>query len=131
MKYLLILLLILTTLIADDDEHYDKHHNERHINKELSHLSLSKEQNTKVKKILKEFRFDLKEFREYKEEIDKKRRKLFIKDLFDIQELNKLNSSLEAKSKEIENRLLERLHEILNSKQRRKFIYYFDDWEVE
>ncbi|MDA3907474.1 MAG: hypothetical protein PF437_00145 [Sulfurimonas sp.] len=118
MKYLLILLLILTTLSGDDD-----HHKKRHINKELSHLNLSKEQSKKIKKILKEFRHDLKEFREYKEDI-------FLKDRLDTKELDRLNRALDAKSYEIENRLLVGMHSILSKKQRREFIHYFDDWEV-
>jgi len=126
MKFLVILLLIIG-LNADDYEY----HNERHINKELSHLNLTKIQNKKIKKILKEFRFDLKEYRDLKDEIQKKREKLFIKDTLDIKALNKLNNTLDKKSDEIENRLLNSIHLILDKKQRRKFIYYFDDWEVE
>lgn len=127
MKYFILLLLLITSLFSD----YDEHHNERHINKELSHLKLSKEQNTKIKKILKEFRFDLKEFREYKEEIEKRREEIFIKEVFDIEELNRLNQELDIKSHEIENRLLKRLYPILSKKQRKRFIHYFDDWEVD
>lgn len=127
MKYFILLLLLITSLFSD----YDEHHNERHINKELSHLKLSKEQNTKIKKILKEFRFDLKEFREYKEEIEKRREEIFIKEVFDIEELNRLNQEVDTKSHEIENRLLKKLHSILSKKQRKKFIRYFDDWEVD
>jgi len=125
MKYF-ILLLIFTGLFADD---YD-HHNERHINKELSHLNLSKVQSKKIKKILKDFRFELKEFREYKEELEDKRKKIFIKEIFDTQELNRLNQALDTKSSEIENKLLRSMHIILSKKQREEFIHYFDDWEV-
>lgn len=130
MRFLIILLLVLG-LNADDYEHHNKHYSERHINKELSHLDLSKEQNTKIRRILKEFRFDLKEYRDLKEDVRTKREDLFIKDVLDDQELNKLNSALDEKSDEIENRLLKSIHSILNQKQRREFIYYFDDWEVE
>ena len=126
MKILLILLLVMS-LYGDDFDH----HNERHINKELSHLNLSKEQKSKIKRILKEFRSDLKEFREYKEDIEEKREKLFISESFDVNEFTKLNEALDFKSYEIENRLLKSLHSILSKKQRHKFIYYFDDWEVE
>lgn len=125
MKYL-ILLMLITTLYADDHNH----HKEHHIHKELSHLNLSKEQNTNIKKILKEFRFDLKEFREYKEDIEKQREKIFIKDKLDIEELNRLDNLLNVKSQKIQNRFLQNIHAILSKKQREEFIYYFDDWEV-
>lgn len=126
MKFLLII-LIFTGLYADDY----KYDNERHLNKELSHLNLSKEQNKKVRRILKNFRFDLKEYREYKEEIEAKRESIFTKDTFDTEKLDKLNMALDIKAHEIENRLLKSFHSILSKKQRREFIYYFDDWEVE
>ena len=127
MKYFILVLLLATSLLADNDEH----HNERHINKELSHLNLTKQQNKKIKKILKDFRHDLKEFREYKEEIEEKRENIFLKDVFDTKKLNRLNRALDAKSHKIENRLLRRIHPILSKKQRERFIEYFDDWEVE
>ena len=130
MKFIIVLLLVLG-LNADDYEHHNEHYSERHINKELSHLNLTKEQNTKIKRILKEFRFDLKEYRDLKEELRVKREALFIKDVLDIEELKKLNNALDEKSDEIENRLLKSVHSILTQKQRRKFIYYFEDWEVE
>ena len=114
MKYILILLLILTSLSGDDYEH----HNERHINKELSHLNLSKEQSKKIKKILKDFRHNLKEFREYKEKIEEKREDIFLKDVLDIKELDRLNSDLDALSHKIENRLLSKIHAILSKRQR-------------
>ncbi|MFT5835532.1 MAG: protein CpxP [Sulfurimonas sp.] len=125
MKYF-ILLLLITSIYADSD----KHRNERHINKELSHLDFSKTQKKKIKHILKEFRHDLKEFREYKEEIQEQREKIFIKEVLDIKELNILNQKLDAAAHEIENKLLEKIHSILSQKQRKKFIHYFDDWEV-
>ncbi|QOY51033.1 hypothetical protein [Candidatus Sulfurimonas baltica] len=127
MKYFIMILFIVTALFSDSNEHY----NERHINKELSHLNLSKTQTIKVKKILKDFMSHLKEFREYKEEIKAKREKLFIDDVFKVDEIDRLNKALDAKSHEIENRLLESLHSILSQQQRKDFIYYFDDWEVE
>jgi hypothetical protein len=126
MKFLLIILIFIG-LYADDY----KYDNERHLNKELSHLNLSKQQNTKIKRILKNFRFDLKEYREYKEEIEAKRENVFIQDVLDIEKLNEFNMALDTRSHVIENRLLKSIHSILNQKQRREFIYYFDDWEVE
>lgn len=125
MKYLIILMLI-TTLFGDNH----KYHKEHHIHKELSHLNLSKKQNTDIKKILKEFRFDLKEFREYKEEIEEQRKKIFIKDKLDVEELNRLGNLLNVQSQKIHNRFLQNIHAILSKKQREEFIYYFDDWEV-
>lgn len=125
MKFLVIFLLFIG-LFADDN-----YHSEKHINKELSHLNLSKEQNKKIKKILKKFRIQLKIYGELKEDIEEKREKIFSKNILNIEELSKLNLILDTKAHNIENNLLMQIHEILNKKQRKRFIYYFDDWEVE
>ncbi|MCK5110484.1 MAG: hypothetical protein KAQ94_03105 [Arcobacteraceae bacterium] len=121
---LMIILLLFVNLFASDSYH-------RHINKELSHLNLSKKQSRQIKKILKEFRVQLKEYRELKEEIEDKRKDIFLKEIFDTKKLNKLNLTLDTKAHDIENKLLKRIHTILNLKQRIQFIHYFDDWEVE
>ena len=126
MKFILIL-LIITGIFADDYDDHDK----RHINKELSHLDLSKEQNKKIKEILKDFKMQLKDFRILKYDIEKRREKLFLKESFNTKEFDNLNYALDTKANNIEKELLQKIHSILNLKQRRKFIYYFDDWEVE
>jgi Spy/CpxP family protein refolding chaperone len=126
MRFIIILLLI-TTLYGDHDEHNKKHH----INKELSHLELSKEQHSEVKIILKEFRTELKEYKEFEEEIEDKRKDLFIEDNLNTTEIDKLNNVLDNKAHEIEKKFLIKMHTILTPKQRKKFIDYFDDWNVQ
>lgn len=126
MKFTIIILFLFIGLFADDDDHGN-----RHINKDISHLNLSKKQSKNIRKILKEFRYQLKEYRELKEDIEDKREDIFLKEHLDIKELNKLNFSLDTKAYDIENRLLEKMHPILTPRQRKKFIHYFDDWEVE
>ncbi|MCF6339532.1 MAG: hypothetical protein L3J10_02110 [Sulfurimonas sp.] len=127
MKILVIILLLLISLFADD---YNNH-SERHINKEISHLKLSKSQEIEVKKILKDFRYNLREFSEYKEDIQEKKKNLFVAKKLDMQELIKLNKSLDEKRHKTENKFLQMMHKTLSDKQKEKFIYYFDDWEVE
>ncbi|MDQ1340925.1 MAG: hypothetical protein QG567_2083 [Campylobacterota bacterium] len=126
MKFL-ILFFIVTGLFSDNFEHHD----EKHINKELSHLNLSQEQNEKIKKILKEFKKDLKEYRNFKENIDEEIKKVFMKDSFNKEELNKLYNGLYEKTKEIEIKLLKNIHTVLSKKQREEFTQYFDEWKVE
>jgi len=126
-KFILVFFLLFVNLYADDYES----HSPKHINKELSHLSLSKNQSYEIKKVLKDFRKRLKEYRELKEEIEEKREKLFMHDNFDEEGLNRLNQILDSQACEIENDLLKKIHRILSKKQRKKFIKYFDDWEVE
>jgi Spy/CpxP family protein refolding chaperone len=127
MKLLIIILILYTSLFSSDYEE----HSTKHINKELSHLKLTKKQNRKIKLILKEFRKDLKSYRELKRDIQKRREKIFLKDNLDLNKLNRLNYSVDIEAHKIENKLLSQVHIILNKNQRREFIYYFDDWEVE
>ncbi len=126
MKLIFIFLFVIS-ICADDYDYHDK----RHINKELSHLDLSKEQNKKIKKILKDFKMQLKDFRVLKDDIEKRREKLFLQESFDTEAFDNLNDTLDKKANGIEKDLLQNIHSILSFKQRKKFIYYFDDWEVE
>lgn len=126
MKFL-ILLFIVSALFSDTFEHHD----EKHINKELSHLNLSQEQNEKIKEILKEFKRDLKEYRNFKENIDDEIKKVFMKDSFNKEELNKLYNEQYEKTKEVEIKLLKNIHTVLSRKQREEFTQYFDEWKVE
>jgi len=127
MRYIVVILLLLSLLNADEFEHHSK----RHIQKELSHLHLTKQQKKEVKVILKEFREELQEYREFKREIQKRKKKLFIKNSLNTKELSHLDALLHEEAKRVENRLLLQMHQILNRKQRKYFVKHFDDWEVE
>jgi len=122
----IILLLFITTLYGGHDESHEKHH----INKELSHLKLSKEQHIEVKTILREFRIELKEYKEIEEEIEDKRKDLFTENDLNTTKIDNLNKVLDNKAHEIEKNFLIKMHTILTPKQRKKFIDYFDDWKV-
>jgi len=128
MKVLLLLLLLFTTSLFCDDYDY---HSKKHINKELSHIKLSKAQTKQIKNYLHMFRKEIKAYRKFKKKIEKERKNIFLKENLDIEALNQLNQKLDKKAHEIENRLLEKIHAILSLKQRVRFINYFDDWEVE
>jgi len=123
----IVLLFLITGLFAENH----KSHNEHHINKELSHLDLSAEQNADLKIILKEFRGELKAFKDLEKEIEEKRKEVFLKDSFEVQEFDALNHLLDAKAHAIENSFLKKIHLILTIEQREKFMDYFDDWKVE
>ena len=127
MKYLIIILLLMTTLYSDNYEG----HSEKHMYKEISHLKLTKAQEVEVKKILIDFRYNLREFNEYEENIQEKKENLFVDKTLNIEELTRLNKLLDDKRHSIENSFLQSMHKILSDKQKERFIYHFDDWEVE
>ncbi len=123
MKYIIILLFSLAAMLSAD-------HKVQHINKELSHLNLSKEQNIIVKEILFEFRTQLKEFKKFKNETEEKKKDIFMKEYLNIDDIENLESDLDAKSREIEKSFLMKIHAVLTQEQRMGFVDYFDDWEV-
>lgn len=126
MRYIIILFLI-STLFADNH----KPHKEHHLHKELSHLELSKKQKIDVKKILREFRLELKEYKELEEDIEEKRKDIFSADTLDTDKLDTLNKILDDKAHGIEKDFLIKMHTLLTPLQRKKFADYFDDWKVD
>ena len=124
MKFLLIFLLTLCLYAGNDGK------KEHHINKDLTYLSLSPEQNEALKKTLKKFQHEIEEFRELKEKINAQKQALFLQETLDIDTLNKLNQELYEKATKEESKVLLRLHEFLTKEQRAQFIRYFEEWEV-
>ena len=100
MKLLLIFLLSLCLYAGHDDK------KEYHINKDLTHLDLSKEQNEAMKKVLKKYQHEIEEFRELKEKINVKKQELFLEEPLDVEALSKLNRELYEKANKEENKLL-------------------------
>ncbi len=125
MKFTIVFFLFINLFASPESHKY------KHIYKELSHLNLTKEQNKQIKDVLQEFQTQLKKFRKFKRTIEKQKKDIFIKETLDIKTLDNLNIALDAKAHKIENMLLKEFHIILDDEQKRKFIYYFDDWEVE
>ncbi len=119
---ILFLFLLFINLFADSKQH---------INKDLSHLNLTKEQKKSIKGILQKFRDELKIFREFKDDINEKRRVVFLSEHLNTNELNELNYNLCKKANFLENKVLKKLHYVLTKKQKEKFLDYFDDWKVE
>jgi len=124
MKLLLIFLLSLCLYAGHDDK------KEYHINKDLTHLDLSKEQNEAMKKVLKKYQHEIEEFRELKEKINVKKQELFLEEPLDVEALSKLNRELYEKANKEENKLLSRVHALLTQEQRVQFIRYFEEWEI-
>lgn len=125
MKLFLIVALALT-LYASSREH-----EEHHINKDVSHLELSSGQTEDFKAILKKYQHEMREFRAFKETINARKKALFLEETLDLQALNELNRTLYENATKEENKLLLRIHKILTPPQRKAFIRYFEEWEVQ
>lgn len=123
MKFILIFLLFFNILLASD---HDNHHG-----KDLTFLELDTRQEDKVKDILRTYRKDIKEYRHYKEEMFEGKQNIFENDIFDGAALEKINQQVSNFSTRIETNFLSEVHQVLSKKQRKKFVSYIDDWEIE
>jgi len=128
MKLLIILLLIMSPLFADDDEHEYKGH---HLPLDISYLKLSDHQYKKVVKIVKKFKHEHKEFYEEEEDTRKEIAKLFLSDTFDRDEFVRLTNRLKSLSVDIQADFFVKMHKLLTPNQKKDFVRYMKEWEVE
>ncbi len=125
MKLLLIFLLTLS-LYADHDGK-----KEHQLSKDLSYLGLSHDQKERVKGILKQYRVDLKGFREFKEKIQDQKESVLLQESVNEEDLQKLSQAVNQKATIIESHFLVQMHAILTPEQRQKFVQNLEEWEVE
>jgi len=125
MKLLLIFLLSLS-LYADHDGR-----KEHQLSKDLSYLELSQDQKERVKGILKQYRVDLKDFREFKEKIKDQKENLLLQESVNEEDLQKISQAITQKATRIESHFLVQMHTILTPEQRQKFAQNLEEWEVE
>ncbi|ATB70029.1 Spy/CpxP family protein refolding chaperone [Sulfurospirillum diekertiae] len=125
MKLLLIFLLTLS-LYADHDGK-----KEHQLSKDLSYLELSHDQKERIKGILKQYRVDLKGFREFKEKMKDQKENALLQESVNEDDLQKLNQAINQKATMIETHFLVQMHAILTPEQRQKFAQNLEEWEVE
>ena len=125
MKLLLIFLLTLS-LYADHDGK-----KEHQLSKDLSYLELSHDQKERIKGILKQYRVDLKGFREFKEKMKDQKENALLQESVNEDDLQKLNQAINQKATMIETHFLVKMHAILTPEQRQKFAQNLEEWEVE
>jgi len=128
MRISLILLILLSFVFADSDRHEEKHH---YYSKDLTYLSLSSSQEEQVKKILKNYKKELKEYRHFKKEQIEKKQELFLENTYDANKLEQINQTINQEETKIETKLMGALHDILSNEQKKKFIRYIQEWEIE
>ena len=127
MKLLIILLLVMSPLFSDDEHEYKEHR----LPLDVSYLNLSDHQYTKLVKIVKKFKHERKEFHEEEEDTTKEISKLFLSDTFDRDEFVRLTNRLKSLSVEIQADFFEKMHKLLNQDQKKRFVRYMKEWEVE
>ena len=127
MRLLLLVFLLVYTVFADSDE--EKHHH--YYSKDLTYLNLNHDQKKSLKHILKKYRKNIKHYREKKEDIIEQKQEIFLEDDFNITKIERLNQKISKKSTDLEIEFLKQIHTLLSKEQRKKFIQYIDEWEIE
>lgn len=128
-KAFLAFLMVAGFLLGDDDGHhrYERHH----IPKDLSFLDLNRDQYHEVKAILYDYKHALKRFRHEKKEHEHDAGELFVKARFDAAKYEAMRGELETRAIRIQADFLQKLHKVLTPHQRKRFLHYFDEWDVD
>ncbi len=129
MRLILIFLLIVNLAFSDDD--YKDYKEGFHIPRDLSYLHLTTKQKEKFKKILKEYRVVLKNLHEEEESIETELKRVFLQDRFDKRAFMKKKVKVKNKIAKTEAEFFAKIHRVLTKKQRKKFIKYLEEWEIE
>ena len=123
MKILLVFLLLFSFVYADGDGH--------HYRKDLSYLELSKTQKKQMKSILKQYRNDIKDFRDYKHDLAEDKEELFLESVLDEDKIRSINQKISEYATKIEINFLNKTHKLLSQEQKEKFEKYIEEWEIE
>jgi protein CpxP len=128
MRFLALFLLLATLLLADSDKH---EHQERHLPLDMSYLELTPQQHEQARTIVKTYKQQYKAFHHLKKETREAVSKLFEAERFDAAEFVRLTAELNQRAAEIQAEFFARMHAILSPSQKKQFVEYMEEWEVE
>lgn len=139
MKILKILILLcslslLSSSFADDDyeEHYEKdRYGKSHIYRSLEYLDLDKQQNSKIRNFLLEYKKEYQEFLEFKFSKNYELQKIMQSETFDKKKYREVLNEIKAHFIEIETDKFDKIHKVLTPKQRVKFSYFLGEREID
>ncbi|MCJ7765450.1 MAG: periplasmic heavy metal sensor [Thiovulaceae bacterium] len=128
MKFFTLFLLLATLLFADSDKH---EHKEHHLSLDMSYLHLTSEQHAQARTIAQTYKQRHKAFHHLKKETRKAVSKLFEAESFDAAAFIRLTAELNQRAAEIQAEFFSRMHAILSPSQKKRFVDYMEEWEVE
>ncbi len=138
LKIFLVLISLFVFLNADDDykdfeEYKHKYYKNQKYNlyKNFDFLNLNSQQYTLLKDILIDYNEDYKELQKYKHYVKEKIEDLLKENDFNKKEFIALLKDLKYKHLEIEAYKIERIHNILDKKQRKRLAHYIEEWELD
>ena len=128
MKFLSILLLLSTLLLADSDK---DEYREHHLPLDMRYLDLTPGQHEQVRSIVKIFKDEHKHFHRQKKTTRKSIARLFMDKSFDTGEFVRLSTALDQRAVEIQAKFFSEMYQVLTPYQRKRFVKYMEEWEVE
>jgi Spy/CpxP family protein refolding chaperone len=129
MRPIALLMLLLALLYGDHDDH--REHHERHLPLDISYLDLTHEQHEKVERIIRTHLEDHRRFNRQKRETREAISRLFAAEHFDRGTFLELTARLHSESAAMQAEFLGAIHEVLTPQQRRRFVFYMQEWEIE
>jgi len=127
-KILLIVLLLGSLSFAHEEYEEEE---EFHIPKDLSPLHLSLEQKRKLKRLLINYQRRLERLYRKRYYLQKELKKLFEKERFDKERYISLSLQFQKELIETQAYFFQQLYLILTPSQRKKFLKYYKEWEIE
>ncbi|MGB5964587.1 MAG: Spy/CpxP family protein refolding chaperone [Sulfurimonadaceae bacterium] len=128
MRFLTLFLLLATLLLAD----YDKHeYKERHLPLDMSYLDLTPKQHEQARTIVQRFKHEYKQFHRLEITTREAISQLFLAKTFDTVEFIRLTSALNQRAVEIQAEFFSQMHTMLTPRQKKRFVDYMEEWEVE
>jgi len=128
MRFIIVLFCVIFAY-ADHFEFEDEYY--EHIPRDLSFLELSKKQKNKIMDLLIEYRKKAKKIQKFENKLAKKLNQKFISDNFSKDDYYNLIIQYKKEKTKIEADFFKQIHTILNKSQRKKFIYFIKEWEIE
>lgn len=132
-KIWIVLISVCFINVYGDDDYEKEHYKylKHHSYKNLDYLDLSSQQSHQIRQILLQSKKSYQLFYKEKTTVESQLRKLLQEDVFNAKKYLSLKSSLYEKALELEVQKLSKIHRVLTQKQRKKFSYFLEEWEIE
>ncbi len=124
LKIFLVLISLYSFVYADNNEYKHKHRY-----KDLRYLDLNSTQIKDIRNILIEFKKKYHNFYKDEDEIEDKIEDIFKAKKFDKEKYIEILQNHHQKSISLEAEKLEKIHAILNNKQRKRFAKHLEEWD--
>ncbi len=129
MRAFIVILLLLTSLFGDHEDEIEFF--EAHLPKDMSCLHLSKDQKEKIKQILLKNNENIKSLKRKKTLLSDRVKKRFVENNFTKEYYYNEIIELQKEHVRIESELLYNLYKELTFKQRKIFVNYLEEWDIE